>query len=62
MNRYIEKAIEEVLAAQNANFPLAALSLALTLPDICSQAEVGLIHGTPSLYVILGCPLKIPGR
>lgn len=51
MGRYIDKALQDVHNANKNNSPLAALALALTLPDICSQAEHGKKYGTRKDYV-----------
>ena len=42
----IDRIIEEIFVCLNSNCFLAALSTALTLPDICGKAEYGDIQTT----------------
>lgn len=43
--------IQEIRNALSSKCYLAALSLSLTLPDICSQVENGVMNGNRSLYI-----------
>ncbi len=47
----IERIIEDINGALNAEAYLAALALALTLPDICARAEYGASKGSRRRYI-----------